>query len=113
MCTQPQPQYRVAFIDALKKLENSLEDAVTLYHHNGMRGVLFSPGESDTQEPHSQDEVYIVMCGSGELLYEDKIIAVDPGDFLFVPAGVWHRFINYTADLLMWAIFIPKPQQQL
>lgn len=103
MCTQP--QFRVAFTDALEKLEDSEENAITLYQHNTMRGVLFRPGESDTQQPHDQDEVYIVMCGSGELLYEDKVIPVEPGDFLFVPAGVWHRFINYTADLLLWVVF--------
>ena len=95
----------VAFVDALQQLEKSEEGAVTLCTLYSMRGVLFCPGEADIQEPHTQDEVYIVMCGRGQLLYEDRVIQVDSGDLMFVPAGAWHRFINYTPDLLLWVIF--------
>lgn len=27
------------------------------------------------------------------------------GDFLFVPAGIEHRFINFTDDFSTWVIF--------
>jgi mannose-6-phosphate isomerase-like protein (cupin superfamily) len=29
-----------------------------------------------------------------------------PGDFLFVPAGVVHRFVNFTEELLLWVLFM-------
>jgi mannose-6-phosphate isomerase-like protein (cupin superfamily) len=32
-------------------------------------------------------------------------IRFDPGDFLFVPAGVEHYFENFADDLIIWAIF--------
>jgi len=28
-----------------------------------------------------------------------------PGDFLFVPAGIEHRFVDFTDDLVVWVIF--------
>jgi uncharacterized RmlC-like cupin family protein len=28
-----------------------------------------------------------------------------PGDFLFVPAGIEHRFVNFTDDFSTWVIF--------
>ena len=28
-----------------------------------------------------------------------------PGDFLFVPAGVEHRFEGFTDDLAVWVVF--------
>lgn len=28
-----------------------------------------------------------------------------PGDFLFVPAGVEHRFEEFTDDLAVWVVF--------
>ncbi|WP_236652805.1 cupin domain-containing protein [Chitinophaga vietnamensis] len=71
-----------------------------------MRGIIFGPDEIDGQEPHIQDEIYIVVRGSGEFELEgEKVVNVGVGDFLFVPANTRHRFRNFSPDLLLWAIF--------
>lgn len=66
---------------------------------------IFAPRGADTQQPHTRDEAYIVMQGSGEFINDGVRQSVGPGDFLFVPAGVVHRFENFTDDLTVWVIF--------
>ena len=66
---------------------------------------IFTPHRVDTQQPHTRDEAYVVLKGSGEFVNGDARQKIGPGDFLFVPAGVPHRFENFTDDLAVWVIF--------
>ncbi|SFW70025.1 cupin domain-containing protein [Chitinophaga sancti] len=95
---------RIAFVDALRQLEDTGDAAVTLWENNTKRVVLLAPEDNYTQEPDSQNEMYIVMSGCAEVQYKDKIIDLDSGDYLFVPAGTWHKFINATKDFMLWKI---------
>lgn len=97
-------RFHVSFAESLRQLQKSDDDFAVLFEHGSMRGVIFAPDELDGQEPHIQDEIYLVMRGSGEFELEDKVVKVAVGDFLFVPAGAEHRFRNFTADLLLWVI---------
>ena len=56
--------------------------------------VLVAP-EPDRQQPHEEDELYVVLEGRGTLEIEDERIAVDEGRAVFVPAGAEHRFTGY------------------
>ncbi len=56
--------------------------------------VLVAP-EPDRQQPHEDDEVYIVLDGSGVLEVEGNRLDLDEGHFAFVPAHVEHRFVAY------------------
>ena len=56
--------------------------------------VLVAP-EADNQQPHEDDEVYVVLSGSGTLEVEGKTFDVHEGDALFVEAGADHRFTGY------------------
>jgi mannose-6-phosphate isomerase-like protein (cupin superfamily) len=56
--------------------------------------VLVAP-EPDRQQPHDDDEVYVVLEGSGTLEIGGKEIALREGHAIFVPAGVEHRFVGY------------------
>ena len=56
--------------------------------------VLVAP-EADKQQPHADDEVYIVLEGSGVLEVEDRRVPVKEGDAVFVEAGADHRFTAY------------------
>ena len=56
--------------------------------------VLVAP-EPDRQQPHADDEVYVVLDGTGVLEVEGASIPVGPGQALFVPAGADHRFTAY------------------
>jgi mannose-6-phosphate isomerase-like protein (cupin superfamily) len=56
--------------------------------------VLVAP-EPDHQSAHADDEVYVVLEGSGELTVEGETIALREGQAAFVPAGADHRFTGY------------------
>ena len=56
--------------------------------------VLVSP-EPDRQQPHDDDEVYVVLEGSGTLQVEERRVELREGHAVFVPAGAEHRFTGY------------------
>ncbi|MGH3009555.1 MAG: cupin domain-containing protein [Gaiellaceae bacterium] len=56
--------------------------------------VLVAP-EPDRQQPHADDEVYVVLAGSGVLEVEGESVPVKEGDAVFVEAGADHRFSAY------------------
>jgi mannose-6-phosphate isomerase-like protein (cupin superfamily) len=56
--------------------------------------MLVAP-EPDRQQPHEDDEVYIVLEGYGVLDVEDESVELREGHAVFVPAGAEHRFSAY------------------
>jgi mannose-6-phosphate isomerase-like protein (cupin superfamily) len=56
--------------------------------------VLVAP-EPDRQQPHEDDELYVVLEGSGVLDVEGETTPVREGSAVFVPAGADHRFTGY------------------
>jgi mannose-6-phosphate isomerase-like protein (cupin superfamily) len=56
--------------------------------------VLVAP-EPDRQQPHEDDEVYVVLEGRGVLEVEGKRVDLHEGHAVFVPAGAVHQFIGY------------------
>jgi len=56
--------------------------------------VLVAP-EPDRQQPHADDELYVVLEGSGVLEVEGESTPVQEGSAVFVPAGADHGFTGY------------------
>ena len=56
--------------------------------------VLVAP-EPDHQQPHEDDELYVVLDGRGTLTVEGKEIPLTTGNAVFVPAGAEHQFTGY------------------
>ena len=71
-------------------------------------GVYALVAEPDRQQPHEDDEVYIVLEGSGVLEVENEQIPVKEGSAVFVEAGADHRFSAYE-HLSVLVIFERKP----
>ncbi len=69
--------------------------------------VLVAP-EPDRQQPHEDDEVYVVLEGSGVLEVEDERVELREGHAVFVPAGAEHRFVGYER-LSVLVIFERRP----
>jgi mannose-6-phosphate isomerase-like protein (cupin superfamily) len=62
--------------------------------------VLVAP-EADRQQPHEDNEVYVVLDGSGALEIEGETVPLERGQALFVPAGADHRFVGYVGLSLL------------
>jgi mannose-6-phosphate isomerase-like protein (cupin superfamily) len=56
--------------------------------------VLVAP-EPDRQQPHEDDEVYLVLEGTGVLEVDGTEHPISDGHSIFVPAGADHRFTAY------------------
>lgn len=79
--------------------------ATPIFSNGSMEAELYQPIDHDPQTPHSRDEIYIIADGKGEFFDGEKNIPVCKGGFLFVPAGVEHRFVNFSEDFKVWVIF--------
>jgi mannose-6-phosphate isomerase-like protein (cupin superfamily) len=66
---------------------------------------LYKPVKTDPQQPHTRDEAYVVLEGRGTFIMGDERVPFGPGDFLFVPAGMEHRFVDFGETLTTWVIF--------
>lgn len=64
-------------------------------------------GGVDDQEPHTEDEVYLVAAGRARVTAGGRMLEVGPGTTLFVPAGEEHRFHDVTEDLALVVVFAP------
>ncbi len=91
--------------EALVNLENSPKEFIELFQHGSLSVEVYKPELTDQQTPHDRDEIYVVISGSGKFLNGKSTVDFKAGDFLFVPAGIEHRFINFTSDFSTWVFF--------
>ncbi len=64
-------------------------------------------GAIDTQEPHTEDEVYYIISGRGFIRVGSEDRPVEAGTLVFVKAHIDHRFHTITEDLRILVIFAP------
>ena len=64
-------------------------------------------GHEDSQSPHRQDEVYVVVSGRATLVVDGERTLVAAGSVAYVPAHVVHRFEDVTEDLRVYVLFAP------
>ena len=66
---------------------------------------LYVPEQQNLQKPHSRDECYVVIRSAGKFQMGEDFIPYESGDFLFVPAGLPHRFLDFWDSLEAWVMF--------
>lgn len=91
--------------NALDKLRAKSSPFLTLFEHGTLSIEIYQPDKIDKQQPHEQDEVYVIVSGSGTFYNDGQSVSFSPGDLLFVKAGKEHRFENFTEDFSTWVIF--------
>ncbi|HEX6857866.1 MAG TPA: cupin domain-containing protein [Streptosporangiaceae bacterium] len=69
-------------------------------------------GGTDTQTPHTEDEIYVVTGGRAVIETPGGAAPVGPGSVIFVPALEEHRFTNITEDLTLLVIFAPAEESR-
>ena len=99
-------RHRVAFEDAMKRVPTPEgKRFAPMFRHGSLEVEIYAPRGSDPQSPHTRDEVYVVVQGSGMFFCEGRREPFRPGDFLFAPAGAVHRFEDFSDDLSVWVLF--------
>lgn len=93
-------------MDALRRIPGpDGERSAEVFRHGTLKVRVYAPENVDHQTPHKQDEIYVVIKGFGTYISDAGRQTVHPGDFLFAPAGVAHRFEGFTADFAVWVFF--------
>lgn len=97
---------RMTIANARKQLELETDQLfTTLFRHGSLEVEFYQPEGVDHQTPHTRDEVYVVASGSGEFFCNGETSPFETGEVLFAPAGVEHRFVNFSADFATWVFF--------
>jgi len=76
-----------------------------LLRHGTVEVGFYAPRGVDDQAPHDRDEAYVVISGAGWFVNGADRHRFSPGDLLFVPRGVVHRFEEFSTDLALWVLF--------
>ena len=76
-------------------------------------GVYSLPaGGVDTQQPHTEDEIYYIVSGQATISVDGEDRPVEPGSVVFVGAHVDHRFHSITEDMTILVVFAPARGSQ-
>ena len=104
--SQPTDKRRVSVAEALSRVPGAGgERFAKVLEHGSLVVEIYAPRGTDPQQPHTRDELYVVVEGGGEFVSGAERRDFATGDVLFVPAGVAHRFENFTDDLVVWVVF--------
>jgi mannose-6-phosphate isomerase-like protein (cupin superfamily) len=104
-------KYKVTLEEAMLQMEEESQFLFATVMKNGTMSVeYYKPDKVDWQTPHKQDELYIIISGSGSFFRNEEKVSCQTNDVLFVPAGMEHHFENFTDDFATWVIFY-GPQQ--
>ena len=91
------PSHAFGVDEAKRRLQESGGGYEVVHESPGLEVgvyVLVSP-EPDRQQPHADDEVYVVLEGSGLLEIEGEPVQLTEGQAVFVPSGADHGFSAY------------------
>jgi mannose-6-phosphate isomerase-like protein (cupin superfamily) len=98
--------FKLTADDALKQLLEQSEFPFTvMMKHGTMTIEYFAPQDVDTQTPHKQDEIYVIIKGHSTFIRNRERTTCKKNDILFVPAGMEHHFENFSDDFAVWVIF--------
>lgn len=81
------------------------ETYASLIPLDGAELGIYAPVGQDPQQPHDRDELYFVARGTGTFLNGETRTSFGPGDVLYVPAQVPHRFETFSEDFAVWVVF--------
>lgn len=81
------------------------ERSAIAFQHGTLTLKIYAPRMVDPQQPHLQDELYVVIRGRGFFVHGDHRVPFKTNDVLFAPARLPHRFEDFTDDLSLWVAF--------
>jgi mannose-6-phosphate isomerase-like protein (cupin superfamily) len=96
---------RITTAEALAQVPTEGKRVAALLIHGTLLAEMYAPRGHDPQQPHTRDEVYVIAAGRGTFLSGNSRQEFGPGDFLFVPAGMVHRFEAFSEDFAAWVMF--------
>lgn len=65
-------------------------------------------GARDLQQPHREDEAYLVLSGRATFEEAGECQPVRAGHVIVVKAGVSHRFVDIEEDITLFVLFAKR-----
>ncbi len=90
---------------ALEQLKGGNSPFIELFRHGSLSVEFYQPKDVDLQQAHDRDEIYVIISGSGHFVNDMTRQPFEAGEVLFVPAGVEHRFEDFSEDFSTWVFF--------
>lgn len=59
----------------------------------------YATGTSEPKNPHTGDEIYYIISGSGMARVGDETYPVEAGDVVYVESGLEHDFFNIDDEI--------------
>lgn len=77
-------------LECFKMLQSGDSEKFSLFHFD-----ILPQGTSIGEHPHTNnEEIYYLVSGKCQLIYDGQIIEMEPGDFSLVTKGHSHGLIN-------------------
>lgn len=96
---------RISQVQAEAALSAASDRFVELFRHGSLSVEFYQPVKQDLQQPHSRDEIYVVVSGTGWFVDSGERCRFAAGDVIFVAAGKEHRFEDFSDDFATWVFF--------
>jgi mannose-6-phosphate isomerase-like protein (cupin superfamily) len=68
---------------------------------------VLEAGVTDPQNPHTEDEIYVVTSGKAKIRVGDEVHNVGAGSIIYVDANVEHKFFEIEERLETLVFFAP------
>ena len=95
--------------EVIKRLDDEDESFIEFLRRDSMSlGVYrLDAGATDPQDPHTEDEAYYIVSGTGKIQIGEDTHSVEKGDIIFVEREVEHCFFDIEEDLVTLVFFAP------
>jgi mannose-6-phosphate isomerase-like protein (cupin superfamily) len=80
--------------EALARANEHFRQVLETGEHAQLVVMTIPPGEEIGEETHEGDQILFFVEGEGEAILEGESSPVGSGDYVFVPSGTLHNFVN-------------------
>ncbi len=94
----------------LEHLRDKREKAYLEFLHVASMSMglyVLEAGATDLQQPHTEDEVYVVTAGKAKIRVANEVHNVEAGSIVYVDAHVEHKFFEIEERLETLVFFAP------
>ena len=84
----------------LARRNDAFRRTVATGEHSQVVVMAIPPGEDIGEETHEGDQILFFVEGEGEAILEGQSSPLRSGEYVFVPAGTLHNFVNTGSEPL-------------
>jgi len=95
----------VSTTELADRLEQNGTDYLEVLSEESMRVELARYPNPEPKTPHREDELYVVLSGSGMVHVGTETYGVEEGDVIYVEQGLEHDFFDIEDEITALVVF--------